>query len=291
MGNKIYRSDEFDRYVSKEQFRSEYLAAIQRKKRKAMLILGGLALGAIIILSLIIAGIVMLFSGDDTSAIEDNLVKDTKVADTVPTSETAKYNFEDESVNSPDLSAALSYTGGKGLIVIDPGHGGYDSGCISSKAYEKEIDLEISLLLEKKLKEAGYEVFLTRTEDVFVGINDRADIANGLDNALLMVGIHLNSSESAGDSGVEVWTCNKEGNDKLADILAQSVSATTGSSNRGVQFRDNLVVCSKAKMPSVVLECGFLSNADEADKLLTEDYQEKIAEGVVDAVDSFLNNK
>lgn len=291
MGNKIYRSNDYDKFMENERLKKEYMDMLNKRRRRAIAALSGIGVLALAVIIAIISLLAWLFSGDDTSKIEEDLKKSSAVSGTDIKAGKTVTQTADEAVNAPVVdSPALAVTQSSGLIVIDPGHGGYDSGCLSSKAYEKEVDLQIALKLQSKLKSEGYEVYLTRSDDVFVGINDRADLANEQPGALLMVGIHQNSSDNASDSGVEVWTCDKGDNGRLSEILADSVSASTGAANRGVQYRDNFVVCSKANMPSVVLECGFLSNSTEADLLISDDYQDKIAEGVVNGIEKYINN-
>jgi len=188
------------------------------------------------------------------------------------------------SYGNDDASVNLN----RGLIVIDPGHGGYDSGCISATKYEKEIDLEIALLLSDKLKKKGFNVYMTRTDDSFVGINDRAILANECEGALALVSIHQNSSEESSDEGVEVWTSENEQNEQLAQLMVDEVSAATGAINGGVKVQDNLVICSKAEMTAVIVECGYLSNKREAQNLSDSAYQEKIANGIAAAIDNFI---
>jgi len=286
MGSRTYKSDEFDRFSERERRRREWYRREMQKKRKALAILISMGIGAILIFTLLIVVLVKIFSPADTEEVENKLLN-------TPSSELSLVNngsdgdFDDlnnGSYGNDDASVNLN----RGLIVIDPGHGGYDSGCISATKYEKEIDLEIALLLSDKLKKKGFNVYMTRTDDSFVGINDRAILANECEGALALVSIHQNSSEESSDEGVEVWTSENEQNEQLAQLMVDEVSAATGAINGGVKVQDNLVICSKAEMTAVIVECGYLSNKREAQNLSDSAYQEKIANGIAAAIDNFI---
>ncbi len=183
------------------------------------------------------------------------------------------------------------YTPGKkALIVIDAGHGGKDSGAVGENdIYEKNIALSIALYTREELIKEGYGVYMSRTDDTFVGLNARAQKANEL-GADVFVSVHLNSypeAESVG--GVEAWTYDRPGNPELAQILAEHVSEAMNSRNRGVSFAKNLVVTSKTTMPSVIIECGYITNRDDLSKLNSVEYQQSVASAIADAVGEFLN--
>jgi len=176
------------------------------------------------------------------------------------------------------------------LIVVDAGHGGMDCGAIGiDGVYEKTINLSIALLARDRLVEKGYHVYMSRADDTFIGLHERANKANDL-GADAFVSVHLNSyPDLESVCGVEAWTYkDRTGCPEFADYLARYVSEAVGARNRGVSFAKNLVVTSKTEMPSVIIECGYISNADEAAKLQTEDYQKKIAQAIADAVEAFL---
>lgn len=288
MGTRTFKSDEVDRLTERDRRRQEWYLNEMKKKRRAMLILGGMGIAAILVLVGIIMLLVHVFSPKDTAVIEDKLSK-TKSSEI-----SLVDNMADEKVSfgsGEEFQNSKVNTSERGLIVIDPGHGGYDSGCISSLKYEKEIDLEIAMLLSEKLKAKGFSVYMTRIDDSFVGINDRAILANECEGALALISIHQNSSENSSDEGVEAWTSNDATNEQLAELIALEVSEKTGAINGGVVTKDNLVICSKAEMPAVIVECGYLSNKREAQNLCEPTYQEKIATGLANAVDGFLPEK
>ena len=164
--------------------------------------------------------------------------------------------------------------GSKGLVIVDAGHGGYDGGADGHGLQEKDVNLKISYLLKDELELRGYSVKLTRPDDEFVGLTQRASIANALDNPLCFVSIHQNSlDESEGSaSGMESWTYDREGCEELGNAIVEAASQKTGARNRGTHFRKNLVVTSKTTMPAIIFECGYLTDAAEAEKLADENY-------------------
>ena len=182
--------------------------------------------------------------------------------------------------------------GSKGLVIVDAGHGGYDGGADGNGLLEKDLNLQISYKLKEELELRGYIVKLTRPDDEFVGLTQRASIANSCDNPLCLISIHQNSlDESEGSaSGLESWTYDREGCQELGDAVAEAVSAKTKARNRGTHFRKNLVVTSKTTMPAIIFECGYITDAEEAAKLGSEDYQILIAEGIVDGIDNFVES-
>ena len=197
----------------------------------------------------------------------------------------------DESGENRMYEPAKARPGGE-LIVVDAGHGGMDCGAIGiDGVYEKTINLSIARFVRDRLLEKGFTVYMSRNDDTFVGLNERANKANSL-GADAFVSIHLNSyTEAESVSGIEAWTYkDRTGCPEFADCLAGYVSEATGARNRGVSYAKNLVVTSKTNMPSVIIECGYISNRDEASKLQTEDYQKSIARAVADAVEEFIEN-
>lgn len=203
------------------------------------------------------------------------------------------YGIDPESSENDDKNTdnADSREGTRnGLIIIDAGHGGKDSGAYNDFSMEKDINLSIAYFLKDELEYRGYSVFMTRTDDTFVGLSQRANLANEQNNPLAMVSIHQNSVDDYEQAnGVEAWTYKRSGCVELADCLANKVSEATGAKNRGVNYRENLVVTSKTTMPSVIIECGYMSNNTESENLINEDYQVKLARGIANALDQFID--
>lgn len=176
------------------------------------------------------------------------------------------------------------------LIVIDAGHGGKDPGAVGSKVYEKELTLRASKLLEAELLKRGFKVYMTRSTDQYVGLYDRAAMANDL-NASLFVSIHINAFTNPNVSGVEVLYGNDSmSSDKgLATLMQKELIKSLGAVDRGIASRPRLVVLQETSMTSVLAELGFITNAAEQDKLMSEAYLKKAAEAMAKSVVDFLN--
>lgn len=181
----------------------------------------------------------------------------------------------------------------EGVIVIDPGHGGMDGGCVSGDIVEKDINKEIAYQAARKLRQKGYQVVLVRKEDEFVDKNDRVEAANRI-GARLYVSIHQNSCEVSSVSGIETWYDESDefGDSKrLAQLVQQETVKATGAVDRELASDPDLCVTSKSAMPSCLIETGFLSNAKEKDRLASSEYQDQIAEGIAKGIDLYLNPK
>lgn len=217
-------------------------------------------------------------------------------------------------------------------VIIDPGHGGHDTGAIGKNGTrEKDITLAISQKLAEELKERGLEVILTRDDDHYVRLEDRAQFANE-SRGDLFISIHCNSAASAKLHGVETYTLNisadrysirlaarenastEKGISDLQFILADlATKANTGESTRlASQVQKSLVgqlskeysdikdlgnkealfyVLLGVKMPAILVETAFLSNAEEEQRLGTEEYQDSVAQAIAQGVEDFLGDR
>lgn len=183
------------------------------------------------------------------------------------------------------------------IIVIDPGHGGIKPGSSSPNGLvEKNLALEISLKLEKALKDAGYTILMTRYDDSHIDLEDRSNIAN--DNfADVFISIHGNSFTNSAVNGIEVLYTPVVGDPikdniekKLAQSLLDNVIKETGANNRGLVKSPRLVVTRKAKMPAALVEVGFLSNPKEEKLIANPDYQNNIINGIVKGIEVFFED-
>jgi N-acetylmuramoyl-L-alanine amidase len=197
------------------------------------------------------------------------------------------------------------------VIVIDPGHnfGGDDGAYATNNGInyaERDLNMQVAVKLKAKLEEQGYKVIMTRNSsemekvDVTESLTKRVNIANNA-NADLFVSIHHNSA-SAAASGVEVYYSSKPQdeafgggyNDSRISIsknMASSISAAlannTGAINRGGKD-GNLFVCRNTTMPAVLIECGFITNPDEAQKLAASYYQDLEANAIANVISSSI---
>jgi len=171
------------------------------------------------------------------------------------------------------------------LIVLDAGHGGKDPGA-TSPTYglrEKDVVLDVAERLSKLLEREGFKVYLTRDSDNYVGLYNRAEIANELD-ADAFVSIHANAHDRTAVSGVEVLyypDTDGRNNKSFARIMQDAMIEELGSVNRGIVSRPNLVVTRETEMPAVLAEIGFLTHIGGEEELLkTSAYRAKCAEAL-----------
>lgn len=177
------------------------------------------------------------------------------------------------------------------VIIIDPGHGGLDDGCVFDDIKEKDINKIIACMVAEKLRKKGYSVELARKGDTYVNKADRVEEANHR-QALIYVSIHQNSCEDKSVSGIETWydgSNASKGSKRLAALIHQETVKTTGGADRGLVDDSELCVTSKSIMPSCLIETGFLSNREERQKLDTREYREQIAEGIANGIDLYFN--
>ena len=181
----------------------------------------------------------------------------------------------------------------KYTILIDPGHGGNDKGTIANDKItcEKDITLKVGALVAQKLtKQKDVQVIISRNEDKYVSLADRAKLANeqGVD---ALVSIHLNGQTGGTDAfGLETYY-TKEKNDgsyELAKQIQETITSYIDVRDRGVK-PERFQVLLQSKMPAVLIECGFLSNDEEAKKLKDEAYQESLAEGIAQGILTYLD--
>jgi len=197
----------------------------------------------------------------------------------------------------------------RGVIVLDPGHGGADSGTRSAKGQlEKEYTLDWALRLEALLKAAGWKVYLTRTSDVQLALADRVTLADKR-KASLFLSLHFNAASLPQHAGIETYCVTPTGmpsnvtrgyednaalvfpnnefdaqNLQLAVKLHRALLRATGSNDRGVRRARFLSVLRAQHCPAVLVEGGYLSNPEEADRIATPEYRQLLAEAVAKAL-------
>jgi N-acetylmuramoyl-L-alanine amidase len=217
-------------------------------------------------------------------------------------------------------------------VVIDAGHGGHDTGAIGHKGTrEKDVTLAISRKLARQLRDQGVEVLLTRDEDRYLKLEERAQVANAA-HGDLFISIHCNSATSSKLHGIETYTLNtsadrysirlaarensssEKGISDLQFILADLATKanTTESTRLATQVQKNLVshlstrysdvknlgtkealfyVLLGAKMPAILVETAFLSHGEEEKRLSSESYQDEVAEAISRGVMDFVGGR
>ena len=189
------------------------------------------------------------------------------------------------------------------VIAIDPGHGGFDPGKVAVETIlEKDINLSIATKLAEELKDAGYRVILTRTEDVSLSkegdVNRKAtDMKNRCEiienaGADVVISIHQNSfSDSSVKGGQVFYYKHSDRGRKLAEDIQKSFREIVDSSNtREAKSNDNYYMLLNTASPTVIVECGFLSNPDEREMLMNSEYQDKICEAINQGLSAYFNN-
>ena len=191
---------------------------------------------------------------------------------------------------------ALMPLSGK-IIVIDPGHGGKDPGTTSDTTYEKDINLAISKALEIELSKVGATVILTRDGDYDLSepnarwrkksdFDNRINLINN-SKANLYLSIHLNYLTNNAYYGPQVFY--QEKSIDLATIIQKTLNNSLNSDREMKEIPKKTYMYDKLTIPGVLIECGFLSNSEEKKKLITEEYQQKIASLIKDAIIEYFN--
>src|SRR5262245_3667730 len=171
---------------------------------------------------------------------------------------------------------------GATTVVIDAGHGGYDRGGIpGQRVAEKEMTLDVAQRLKNVLAANGYRVVMTRDSDVFVPLGTRVAIANSYPNSIF-VSVHFNSAKRSGAGGIETYFYSRDSL-PLASAIHYFVAGGAPSSNPNLRWRGYCFL-RKTTVPAVLVECGFLTNPNEAALAQTASYRQKLAEEIAAGV-------
>lgn len=192
-------------------------------------------------------------------------------------------------------------------VIVDAGHGGDDGGAIGiDGTVEKDINLDIALKLEKILKFYGFNVIMTRTQDVMTcdngldslrkrkisDIHNRFELMRKNPDAIF-ISVHQNKFEDSSQHGTQVfYSGNDERSKELAEAIQTSVTLTLQWKNDRVVKKSGsgIYLLYHAKIPAVLVECGFISNSDEVKKLKDESYRMKLAILIADGLLKYLSN-
>lgn len=167
---------------------------------------------------------------------------------------------------------------GQRTIVVDAGHGGHDRGGVPGQRIgEKGMTLDVAQRLRGILQAQGYRVIMTRNSDVFIPLGTRVAIANSYRGATF-VSVHFNSSRRAGANGVETYYYRSD-SASLAASIHRNVVAGAPTENRGIRRR-GFFVLRRTAIPSVLVECGFLTNPAEGRLAQSATYRQQLAERI-----------
>ena len=190
-------------------------------------------------------------------------------------------------------------------FVIDPGHGGIDGGAVGvSGSLEKDINLSLSIVMRDIMEVLGYDAVLTREEDVLLGegttghmkledLRYRVEYVKQYENPLF-ISIHMNKFPEEYCHGLTVYY---SGNDTESEVLGRSVrdevvKQLQKDNERPMKKATSaLYVLHRATVPAILIECGFLSNRDEEQKLLDENYKKKLAMTIVSGLVLYAEGK
>lgn len=196
----------------------------------------------------------------------------------------------------------------KGTIVLDAGHGGEDGGAVGiNGVMEKDINLAIALELEKYLKQNNFEVVMIRDTDSAVGDQSlgtvaerkRSDTKSRLRTVeetgeCILISIHQNHFSESRYSGAQVfYSGNREESSQLAEAIRQNIvsSLQPGNKRENKQAESNIYLLYNCQVPAVLVECGFLSNPEEAGMLSRESYQKDMAAAIYNGLVDYLQGK
>jgi len=195
------------------------------------------------------------------------------------------------------------------LVVVDAGHGGHDGGAVAHGVIEKNLSLDIANRLKKELQAAGLRVVMTRTDDSFLSLDERAALAS-THQAAAFVSVHLNTDGAgSGAEGIETYFAESQplstrqllragssqrhtdgSSAEFASAVQHLVCSATKAENRGTKARDYAVVA-RAVCPAVLVECGFITSPSESVRLKQAGYRDKIANGIARGVALFLQRQ
>lgn len=187
------------------------------------------------------------------------------------------------------------------IIVIDAGHGGEDPGATANGLIEKELNLDISKRLNNMLLTFGYDTLLTRQDDILLynpgeegrkkyhDLRNREEIAENCGNALF-VSIHINKFPLEACKGLQTfYSDNNAESIKIAQSVQNSAKLLQEYNNREVKCgNDSIYLMENLDIPAVLIECGFISNPEEAEFLSDSDYREALAFSIYCGISEYL---
>ena len=194
-----------------------------------------------------------------------------------------------------NVSKEAKGTKDKVVIVIDPGHGGEDPGKVGvNDVLEKDLNLQVAQKVQKLMDEAGIEIVMTREDDNVPtakkkDLEERIQLINST-NPTLALCIHQNSYPDAAIKGAQVFYYTPSEEAKEAATIVQEELRTVDPSNtRAIKANDTYYMLKNTKVPTIIVECGFLTNPEEAEKLTNEEYQDQLAKAICNGIIKWLD--
>lgn len=192
------------------------------------------------------------------------------------------------------------------MVVLDPGHGGQDSGAMCGPMMEKDLTLDVAQRLDRRLRQAGLSTLMTRAGDNYISLAERAAMTNRIRECIL-VSIHFNDANKSVSSGIETYYAERQSgsgsllaswlpflqrvssdtpnleSQSLAGFIQDALVTRTHAVNRGTKSQQFFVLAN-VRHPAVLVEGGFISNKDDAMKLGDPQYREEIAAAMSDGI-------
>ena len=202
----------------------------------------------------------------------------------VPKEEVEKIEKPKKQKEKPTISSMKK-------VVIDPGHGGADSGAIGGGIYEKDLNLDVAKMVQEKLMKKNIYVYMTRSKDETLTLEDRVNYSNEI-NPDIFVSIHTNSTVKEDSYGVETHYF-KDNSYKLAQVVHGNFASEKNlrkweTIDRGV-IKSRFYVINHTEAPAILIEMGFISNLDERTKLIKKGRKEDIADSIVEGILEYLD--
>jgi N-acetylmuramoyl-L-alanine amidase len=210
------------------------------------------------------------------------------------------------SIDGSSPIAEASKKSQKPIVVVDAGHGGEDPGVVSdySGIAEKDLNIRIAQLLKGLLEQDGYTVIMTRTKDVLQYEPGTKDIYQKRKQDLtrrkklidesgadIVVSIHMNGFKDSQYKGAQTFfPPSSVDSERLAKSIQNAIVSKADPENKRVALlkKERIVILKNLKVPTALIECGFLSNEEEAKKLNTLEYQEKLAAAIKEGIDRYF---
>ena len=208
------------------------------------------------------------------------------------------------STQSLATTRQLAPTSFSGLVVLDPGHGGNDSGAMCGNVLEKDLTLDLAKRVERLAHEQGLETMLTRDRDRFVSLASRAALANRQSDCIL-VSLHFNDGLKTTSNGIETYYSPQQSvrsvaswlpflqtassqspnflSQSLAGFIQDALVLRTEATNRGTKT-EQFYVIANVRHPAVLVEGGFLTNQSDAARISSENYREKMAGAICEGI-------
>ena len=186
----------------------------------------------------------------------------------------------------------------KGIVLIDAGHGGIDGGAQSRNGtIEKDINLQISKRLKEKLEKEGYKVYMTREEDKELSPKKVKDLEARCKMKIetkcdIFISIHQNKFKSEKCFGAQVWYASNEKSMKLAKYVQGSLKEVVKDNNKRLEKaakEQYKILRDKYDGACLIVECDFLSNNEEEQRLKSESHQNQIVEGITIGINKYFD--